>query len=288
MITPDQLTQGMGKRHFLRVLDIIRNANNNPTVWLALALLIILGTGKWILPLPFDPVQPNAGSPLSPPSMAHLFGTDSSGFDLLSRTLAAGSRDIPLALAATIISTGFGVPLGLAATSAGRGGELIMRGLDAFQAFPLIILAIAIVTLTGNHLSNVVFAIVLINIPRFMRLVRAEGLSIRESRYVEAAQIYGCSKLRIMFFHVLPNVFGIILAQASLTAANSIIVIASLNFLGIGVSPPEASWGSMIQAGAQNMTTGQWWVVAAPGCAVLLVVTGLNVIADAADRRLSR
>jgi peptide/nickel transport system permease protein len=239
-----------------------------------------------LIPLPYDPIRPSAGPALQPPSLTHLFGTDRFGFDLFSRTLAAGSRDIPLALAGTVVSAIIGVPLGLLAITRGRLGEMIMRGLDAFQAFPLVVLAVAIVALTGNRLENVVLAIAIINIPRFMRLVRAEGLAIRESRFVEAARTYGASWLRVLGHHILPNVTGVIVAQASLTAAHSIVVIAALSFLGIGISPPVASWGSMIQSGAQNMVTGQWWVVLFPGLAVLLTVACLNVLAEATDKRL--
>jgi peptide/nickel transport system permease protein len=260
----------------------------SPLLALAILIVFLLATANWLFPLPYDPIKPGAGLPLKPPSLAHWFGTDRFGFDLFSRTLAAGSRDIPLALAGTLLSAVIGVPLGLLAVTRGRLGEMVMRALDAFQAFPLVVLAVAIVALTGNRLENVVLAIAIINVPRFMRLVRAQGLSIRESRFVEAARTYGASWIRILGYHILPNVAGVIIAQASLTAAHSIVVIAALSFLGIGISPPAASWGSMIQSGAQNMATGQWWVALFPGLAVLVTVACLNAIAEAADRRFAQ
>lgn len=263
-------------------------ASTSPLVVVAGLIVILLGLGEWIWPLPYNPIQPGAGAPLSPPSVTHWFGTDRFGFDLFSRTLAAGSRDIPLALAGTLFSVVIGVPLGLLSITRGRTGELIMRALDAFQAFPLVVLAVAVVTLTGNRLENVVLAIVIINVPRFMRLVRAQALVVRESRFVEAARTYGASWLRILGWHIFPNVAGVVLAQTSLTAAHAIVVIAALSFLGIGIAPPQASWGAMIQGGAQNMTTGQWWVVLFPGLAVLLTVASFNVLADAADRRYAQ
>jgi len=266
----------------------IRRLLGAPLILAAFVLVVVLATAHWIVPLPYNPIMPGAGSSLQPPSLEHWFGTDRFGFDLFSRTLAAGSRDIPLALAGTLLSAAIGVPLGLLSVTRGRAGELIMRGLDAFQAFPLVVLAVAIVALTGNRLENVVLAIAIINVPRFMRLVRAQGLSIRESRFVEAARTYGASWMRILSYHILPNVTGVIIAQSSLTAAHSIVVIAALSFLGIGISPPQASWGAMIQSGAQNMATGQWWVVLFPGLAVLLTVASLNALAEAADRRLAQ
>lgn len=266
--------------------DIARRVASSPMIVAAVLVVVLFAFARW-LPLPYNPIKPGAGPAMQPPSLTYLFGTDRFGFDLFSRTLAAGSSDIPLALAGTLLSAAIGVPLGLLAITRGRWGEMVMRALDVFQAFPLVVLAVAIVALTGNRLENVVLAIAIINVPRFMRLVRAQGLAIRESRFVEAARTYGASWLRILVHHILPNVWGVIIAQASLTAAHSIVVIAALSFMGIGISPPAASWGSMIQSGAQNMVTGQWWVVLFPGLAVLITVTCLNAIADAADRKLA-
>jgi peptide/nickel transport system permease protein len=243
------------------------------------AAIVAMLLAAFFAPLPYDPVRPSAEI-LSPPSLEHPFGTDRSGFDVMSRTIVSAGRDLPLALAGTLVSVLIGVPLGLVASGKGKSGERMMRALDAFQAFPLLVLAIAVVTLTGNRLENVIFAIAIINVPRFMRLVRSEVLPMRESRFVEAALAIGASPTRMMFRHLLPNVTSIILVQCSLSVANAIVVIASLSFLGIGVSPPEATWGAMIQSGAPNMSTGQWWVVAFPGLAVFLAVACLNMIAD--------
>ncbi|HEX5198920.1 MAG TPA: ABC transporter permease, partial [Actinoplanes sp.] len=143
-----------------------------------------------------------------------------------------------------------------------------------------VIIAIAIVTLTGNKLQNVILAVMIINVPRFMRLIRSEALAMRESRFIEAAWAAGATRYRVLVKHILPNVAGVTLAQSSLAAAQAIIVIAALSFLGVGVSPPNPSWGLMIQEGARQMTIGQWWVVAFPGLAVLLTVICFNLIAD--------
>lgn len=246
--------------------------------------IMLLG---FLMPLPYDPEQPSPAI-LQPPSAEHLFGTDRSGMDVFSRTIAAAQRDLPLALIGTAISFVLGVPLGLLASAKGRSGELMMRGLDVFQAFPLLVLAIALVTLAGNNVSNVVLAIAVINIPRFMRLVRSQALSLRESRFVEAAYAMGASRTRVLFRHIAPNVTALCLVQASLAAAQAIIVIAALNFLGVGVSVPEPTWGSMIQEGARSMTTGDWWIVVFPGLAVFIVVLSLNWAADGLQARITR
>lgn len=252
------------------------------------AILTAMLLAAFVAPLPHDPFKPDAFSVLNAPSVDHWFGTDITGFDVFSRTIVSARLDLPLAIGGALISMVVGVALGLVASSKGRMGERIMRALDAFQAFPLLILAIAIVSLTGDRLENVIIAIALINVPRFMRLVRSEVLSLRESRFVEAAVAIGASKRRVMFRHLLPNLTGVILAQVSLAAAHAIIVISALSFLGIGIAPPDASWGAMIQAGARNMSSGQWWVVAFPGAAVFVAVASLNVIADGLDSHFDR
>lgn len=252
----------------------------HPGILIGSTIILAMLLAGFFLPLPYDPIEPNVFEILQAPSADHWFGTDVIGFDVYSRTIDAAKRDLPLALIGALVSMVIGVPLGLMASAKGRTGERIMRALDVFQAFPLIVLSVALVTVTGNELRNVVFAIALINVPRFMRLVRSEALTLRESRFIEAAVAVGCSRGRVMFRHMLPNVVGITLVQTSIAAAHALIVIASLSFLGIGVTPPDASWGAMIQAGARQMATGEWWVTAFPGLAVLLAVSSFNLLAD--------
>lgn len=257
-----------------------------PGVALGVIVIVGLTVVGHLFRLPYNPTTPNVDAILKPPSASHWFGTDSSGFDVFSRTLAAPERDLPLALIGTLLSLVVGVPLGLIASGRTRVAEILMRALDVFQAFPLVIIAIAIVTLTGNHIQNIVYAIALINIPRFMRLIRSEALTLRKSRFVEAAVAMGCSPSRLLFRHLLPNVAGVVLVQASLAAAYAVIVIASLNFLGIGVSPPTPTWGSMIQSGAQDISAGQWWVSAFPGAALFVAVLAFNAVANSLQHDL--
>lgn len=258
-----------------------------PELIIGLAGLVVLLAAGFFMPLPYDPIQPSPTELMQPPSTEHWFGTDALGFDVFSRTVASAARDVPLAAIGAIVSMVLGVPLGLLASSKGKSGERIMRALDAFQAFPLLILGIAVVTLMGNRIENVVIAIALINTPRFMRLVRAEALSLRESRFVEAARAMGASNRRILFRHLLPNVTDISLVQFSLSAARALIVIASLGFLGIGVSPPDPSWGLMLQAGARNISSGQWWLSLFPGIAIVMAVICFNLLADGLQKVFS-
>lgn len=269
-------------RRFLRILRAY------PGIGVGGSILLLIMLAGFFMPLPFDPVRPDPIASYDPPSATHLFGTDRDGFDILSRTIASAQRDLPLAIVGAVLSMLLGVPFGLLASTRGRVGEGIMRGLDVFQSFPLVIVAIAVVTMTGNRLENVVFAILVINIPRFMRLVRSEALSLRESRFIEAARAIGAGPFRIVRRHLLPNVMGVTLVQVSLATAHAIVVIAALSFLGVGVSPPEPSWGSMIQAGARAMTTGQWWVALFPGLAVFASVASLNLLGGSLQAYLDR
>lgn len=260
----------------------------NLWLWLPLGAIVVMVLAGYFAPLPHDPTSPDATAVLTAPSAEHWFGTDRFGLDVFSRLVASAANDIPLAVVGMLISLVIGVPLGLAASRKGKTGERIVRALDMFQAFPLLILAISIVALMGNDIENIVIAIAIINVPRFIRLVRSEGLTIRESRYIEAAHAVGAGDLRIMFRHLLPNMTGTILAQASLAVAHAVVVIAALSFLGIGISSSDTSWGAMIQTGAQNMTTGQWWVSLFPGVAVFLTVFCFNAVADALQARFGR
>lgn len=262
-----------------RLKALARATGRNVGLVAGVVILLAMLGAAYFAPLGVDPLTPDIASTLQPPSHAHWFGTDRVGFDVFSRTIFSARRDIPLAIAATLFSVALGVPLGLFAAS-GRWGERFMRGVDVFQALPTVVLAIVIVQLAGQGSVVIILAIAIVNVPRFTRLVRSEAIGLREVRFVEAAIATGCSPARVLVNHILRNAYGIVLVQCSLVAANSIIVIAALNFLGLGFSPPEPTWGSMIQAGAQSMAQGQWWIAVFPGVAVFIAVMSFNLIAD--------
>jgi peptide/nickel transport system permease protein len=258
----------------------------NPGIVFGASVLLLMLLAAFFLPLPYNPTAPDPNSVLMSPSGSHWFGTDNNGFDVLSRVVASGRRDLPLALIGTLASLLLGIVIGLPLSTKSRWAESAMRALDGLQSFPLIVLSVTIVSLTGNHISNIIYAIVLINAPRFIRLIRGEALSLRESRFIEAAIASGARPRRVVFRHMLPNVTDICLVQSSLTAANAIIVIAALNFLGVGVSPPAPTWGSMVQAGAQAIALGQWWVAIWPGVAIFIAIGSLNILANGIQRRM--
>jgi peptide/nickel transport system permease protein len=259
----------------------------NAQIVLGGGLLVAIICVAFFLPLPYSPTTPHPASTLLAPSTSHFLGTDSSGFDVFSRVVAAGRRDLPIALVGSLASLAVGLAAGLLLSQRGKVGEQIMRGLDAFQSFPLIVLSVTVVSLAGNDIKNVIYAILIVNVPRFIRLVRSEVITVRESRYIEAAIAMGASIWRILFRHTLPNVIDVCLVQLSLAAANAVIIIAALNFLGVGVAPPYPTWGSMIQDGTHNVALGQWWIAVAPGTAIFLAVVALNLFADGVTREFS-
>lgn len=269
-------------------LRFLLDVGNLPVV-IGIAVLVAFAVAGAAAPLPFNPTAPDTNAILQGPSGSHWFGTDNNGFDVFSRVIRAASTDIPLALVGTLASLAAGVPLGLLASGKGKLGERIMRATDVFQAFPLLVLSVVLVSLAGRaNQWNVVWAIMITNVPRFMRLVRAEGLSLREARFVEAAHAIGATRSRVAFRHILPNVAGVILVQVSLSAAYALVVIAALAFIGIGAPPPEPSWGAMIKTGFAELSNGNWWISIFPGLAIFFCVAWLNIIADTLERKIEK
>lgn len=246
--------------------------------WVGIALLLLL-TLAGMLVGSADVRKTSSAEALAPPSGTHWFGTDAVGADMLSRTLYAVRVDVGLAAAGTVVSLVLGTLGGLLVSLRGRLAEYSMRGLDAFQSFPVLILALVLVGMSGNKLSLVVLAIAVVNVPRYMRLLRSDILVIRERRFVEAALVMGSPTGRVLVRHILPNIRNIILAQTSLTAANGIVIVSSLSFLGIGVQPPTPSWGVMIRQGLDYQAAGVWWVMGFPTLFVVIAVLSLNLIA---------
>ncbi|GAA5202088.1 ABC transporter permease [Arthrobacter gyeryongensis] len=253
----------------------------------AAAILAGLPLAAVLRAFPQDPLQPDVNSLALAPNSIHWFGTDGNGMDVFSRTIESARLDLPIALVATAIALLVGVPLGLFATT-GKAGEAIMRVVDAFAALPIIVIAVVSIQLMGGSAGNVVIAIALVGAPRFVRLSRAAAISLRSSRYVEAAVAIGCSPLRVAFNHIFRNAYGVVLVQATLTTAGALSTIAALNFVGVGVRPPQPSWGAMIEDGFSMLIRGQWWAVAFPALAILLVIASLNIIAGAIENKMER
>ncbi len=233
------------------------------------------------------PVESPTSLSIQPPDAQHWFGTDVSGLDVFSRTIAAPRIDLAIALVSTSLAFTFGVMLGvISGFFAGHPGignwvsTGIMRAADILQAFPIFIFALALVGFSGPSARNVIIALAFLNIPFFLRLTRGAVLQVRDRTFVEAALASGDSDLRTAFVHVMPNALTPALVNFSTTIGFSILLTAGLSFVGAGVPPPTPEWGLMIQVGAQNMMTGQWWTALFPGVALGITILGYSLFAD--------
>jgi peptide/nickel transport system permease protein len=249
-------------------------------VGLVIVVLVILAAIFAPLISPYDPAQQSWSAVRKPPSLAHLFGTDEVGRDLLARVIYGARASLAAGLVSVGIAIAAGVPLGLIAGYAGGLVDgLISRLTDAMLACPFLILAIALAAFLGPSLSNAMIAIGITATPLFIRLTRGQVLSIKSEDFVEAARAIGNPPWRIAIRHILPNVMPQLLVQASLTVATAIIAEASLSFLGLGQQPPAPSWGSMLNA-AQRFLVNAPWLAVWPGLAIMITVLSFNLLGD--------
>ena len=242
-------------------------------LFIALALL-----APWIAP--HDPVATSWGAIRKAPSVAHWFGTDDIGRDVLSRVIFGTRASLLAGVVSVSISLLLGVPIGLAAGFiGGLVDALISRLTDAFLAVPFLILAIALAAFLGPSLTNAMIAIGVSATPIFVRLTRAQVINVKVEDYVEAARALGNPPWRVAIRHVMPNVTAPLIVQATLAIAAAVIAEASLSFLGLGQQPPEPSWGSMLNT-AKNYVDQAPWMAVWAGLAIFLLVLAFNLVGD--------
>lgn len=228
---------------------------------------------------PYDPVAIDPNGVLASPSREHLLGTDINGMDILSRLIWSARIDVAIALLSTLIAIPIGSILGAIAgfhfgrrTTAGFVTDLMMRVLDAVQAFPVFVLALALVAVLGRDVFNLIYVLVFVHAPLFLRLTRTAVIRTRQELYVDAALMAGNSPRRVLFRHVLPNSLSPTVVNASVVSGGAILLTAGLSFVGAGVEAPTAEWGYMVAVGAQSLYTGQWWPALFPGIAIGIAV----------------
>ena len=230
----------------------------------------------------FDPELNAFEDMLLPPGAPFYLGTDQFGRDILTRIIYGSRTALFVGLIAASVGAVLGLVLGVAsAYFGGRFDLLVQRVMDVFMAFPLIIMALAIVSVLGNGIENVVIAITIPFIPQCARVVRSSALAIREIPYVDAARALGFSHGRIILRHMVPNVMAPFLIMFSTFVGHAILLEASLSYLGLGVNEPTAAWGLMLQGGAEEYAESAPWVAIWPGIAISLAVFGFNLFGDA-------
>jgi peptide/nickel transport system permease protein len=230
---------------------------------------------------PYDPYEINQALQFKAPSIQHWVGTDEFGRDMLTRLIYGARIALFIGLVAAFVGSTAGAFLGVFSAYMGGKVDLIMqRIMDVMLAFPLLILALAIVSVLGRSVPNVVLAIAIPIIPRTTRIVRASALSIKENMFVEAARAVGGQHLRVMARHILPNVMAPYLIMLTAQLGNAILVEASLSFLGLGTAEPTPSWGLMLSGSAASYAEKAPWVAVFPGLAITLAVFGFNLFGD--------
>lgn len=244
------------------------------------ALLVFIALfGPWIVP--YDPIASNVSIALQAPSAAHWAGTDQLGRDIFSRIIAATRLDLLIAASAVGLSFVVGALIGsLCGYWGGRVDRWVGRLVDVLMAFPLFVLAMAMVAALGNRVENIIYATAIINLPFYIRFARAEVNVRRNLGWVEAARASGNSHTQVVTRFLLPNILPAMAVQISLNLGWAILNAAGLSFIGLGVQPPTPEWGIMVAEGARFITTGKWWLVAFPGLALMLAVLCFNLLGD--------
>ncbi|WP_043358647.1 ABC transporter permease [Belnapia sp. F-4-1] len=255
----------------------------NPVTLLAgcgCGLLVLAALlGPWIVP--YDPIASDVPNALQAPGAAHWFGTDQLGRDVFSRVLVAARLDLAIAASAVSLSFILGATVGsFCGYAGGRLDAWVGRFVDVLMAFPLFVLAMAMVAALGNRVENIIYATAIINLPFYIRFSRAEVNVRRGLGWVEAARASGNSHARVVMRFLLPNVLPAMAVQISLNLGWAILNAAGLSFLGLGVRPPTPEWGIMVAEGARFITTGKWWLVACPGAALMFAVLCFNLLGD--------
>ncbi len=246
---------------------------------LCIALMMVVLFSDFLVP--YDPYGQNLQNMLKPPSSLHFFGTDNLGRDVFSRVLSGGRLTIFSALFVIVSSSVFGTAVGLVSGYIGGVVDTIaMRFCDMLLAFPGIVLALAVAAVIGGGLSGAVFALGMISWPKFARLARAQTLRIKVMPFIDIARLSGVGRVKIMMVHILPGIYKAVLTTAVVDIGAVIMELAGLSFIGLGVVPPQAEWGAMLNGSISYLTSAPW-IIIAPATAIFITVFLFNMLAEA-------
>lgn len=260
-----------------------------------LAVILVIASVAVAAPLvaPYDPFAIDVYNVISAPNSAHLLGTDELGRDVLSRMIWGSRISLAVGFVAVGIAITIGIIIGALAGFYGKAVDaILMRFVDIMLCFPTLFLILAVIAIIGPSIWVIMFVIGITGWMDVSRLVRAEILTLKERDFVAAARAVGASDFRIIFRHILPNALSPVFVSATLGIAGAILLESGLSFLGLGVQPPDASWGNILTSGKDYITVGAWWLSFFPGMAILITVLSYNLIGeglrDALDPRLWR
>ncbi len=272
----------LSQKKFSFAADTWRRLKKNKLALVGLAILIALVLCALFADVlaPYSYSKQSLKDSFKAPTLAHPFGTDEYGRDILSRCIHGARISLVVGFIAVGISILVGVLFGSVAGYYGNTiDNLIMRAMDVLMAIPQMLLAIAIAAALGPGLFNLMIAVGIANTPGYARIVRASVLSVKDQEFIEAARAIGTSNFMIIVKHVLPNCVAPIIVQATVGVALAILTAASLSFIGLGIQPPEPEWGSMLSAG-RHYIRDNWYMTLFPGLAIAITIFSLNVLGD--------
>ena len=261
----------------------VRFARQRPLGAAGAAIIIIMALAASLADVmaPFDPLKTDYARMFQPPAAHHWFGTDAFGRDVFSRIIYGSRTALLVGFSSSFFSATLGAILGVGSAYFGGKVDLTMqRFMDVLLSFPLIVLALAVVSILGNGIMNVILAITIPMIPRCALVVRSSALSLRRTPFVDAARALGFSHWRIIFRHMLPNVMAPYLIMLTAFLGQAILLEASLSFLGLGVTEPTAAWGLMLSGTADDFYQQAPWMIVFPGLAISLAVFAFNLFGD--------
>ncbi|RKJ71470.1 ABC transporter permease subunit [Butyricicoccus sp. 1XD8-22] len=254
----------------------------NKMTWVGIIILGVIVLFSFLVPFisPYNPDKIDLVNKFMPPSADHWFGTDEVGRDIFTRIFYGARLSLGVGLLVIAIASLIGIVIGsISGYIGGIVDTIIMRFVDMVLAFPSLILAMALAAVLGPNLQNAMIAIAIVKVPVYIRLARAEALGLKEKLFVKAAETFGIGKGIILIKHIIPNAIAPVIIQATLDVGDTILLIATLGFLGLGAQPPTPEWGAMISIGWTYLLT-YWWYPVFPGVFLFLAAGALNLIGD--------
>ena len=260
-----------------------RRSPLNSSLILGLGIVGAMIVGALFAPYltPYNPIELDIPARFQSPGVQHLFGTDQYGRDILTRILYGARYDLVIAVSAVAFAAGIGTPLGMiSGYFRGWPETLVMRSMDLLLAFPNILLAMTLAAVLGPSLGNAILAVSIVGVAGYARIAYSATLAAANETYVEAARALGAPHGRLLVQAILPAILAPIVIRATLGMGFTILLAAGLGFIGLGAQPPTPEWGAMINEGRNQVILGRWWTSVFPGLAIVVLVTGFNLLGD--------